>query len=568
MKYLKIATTLALVLVILSSCSTAPVRNKDLAKQLDPIFAEFDHTNSPGMSVAVIKGGELTFSKGYGSAQLEYEIPVTTNTTFHVASVSKQFTAMAIMLLEADGALSLDDEVQVYLPWVPHFDHPVTVRQLVNHTSGIRDQWELLYMAGWRNDDVITMNDIRTMMKRQTELNFVPQSDILYSNMAYTLMAEIVAEVSGKSFPDFTRERIFEPLGMAHTHFHIDHEKIHPGRSYSYERDADGELKKSVLSFANVGATSLFSTPEDLTLWLDNFRTRKLGSDRVFANMLDVPRLSSGEPAKLYGAEYAGGLMLGEYRGLQTIGHSGGDAGFRADIQWFPEYDMGIAVATNLASGDPAGHLHKVADVVLKAHFSESLPESDEQFVEVDERILERYTGIFQIEGGGLMTLTINEDGLKADLADIGSFTLKPLSETRFLIEELNVRVNFEADEENRYDSLKAETTATEISGTRLVPIVLNPLTITSYTGTYNSPELRTQWDLIANNDGLIIRHFRHGDITLLAHPSSEMGKAPVEFSGDQWFVSKLIFDVDETGTVRGFRVNAGRVKNLWFQKL
>ncbi|MCP4048850.1 MAG: serine hydrolase, partial [Gammaproteobacteria bacterium] len=451
-----------------------------MTKQLDPVFAEFDHPDSPGMSVAVIKDGKLVFSKGYGSAQLEYEVPVTTGTTFHVASVSKQFTAMAIMLLEADGALSLDDDVQEYLPWVPRFDYPVTVRQLVNHTSGIRDQWELLYMAGWRNDDVITMHDIRTMMKRQTELNFVPQSDILYSNMAYTLMAEIVAEVSGKSFPDFTREQIFEPLGMTHTHFHIDHEKVHPGRSYSYERNEAGELKKSVLSFANVGATSLFSTPADLVLWLDNFRTHKLGNDRVFANMLEVPELSNGEPARLYGAGYAGGLMLGEYRGLKTIGHSGGDAGFRSDIQWFPEYDVGIAVVTNLASGDPAGHLHKVADVVLKAHFPESPSESDEEFVEADERILERYTGIFQIEGGGLMTLTVSEDGLKADLADIGDFTLKPLSETRFLIEELNVRVNFEANEENRYDSLKVETPAMEIPGFRLVPIVLNPLTITS----------------------------------------------------------------------------------------
>lgn len=232
MKLLKTVSILLLMLTMLPVTTAIASGKVDLAEQIDPFFEEFNKPDSPGISVAVIKDGHLIFSKGYGSAQLEYKVPVSTTTTFHVASVSKQFTAMAIMLLEKDGKLSLDEEVQKYLPWVPRFDHPVTVRQLVNHTSGIRDQWELLYMAGWRLDDVITMHDIRTMMERQTELNFVPQSDILYSNMGYTLLAEIVAAVSGKSFPDFTREQIFEPLGMKHTHFHLDHQEIDPGRSY------------------------------------------------------------------------------------------------------------------------------------------------------------------------------------------------------------------------------------------------------------------------------------------------------------------------------------------------
>jgi CubicO group peptidase (beta-lactamase class C family) len=568
MKHLKTVTTLLLMLTILPVPTAIASENVDLAEQIDPLFEEFNSPDSPGVSVAIIKDGKLIFSKGYGSAQLEYKAPVTTDTTFHVASVSKQFTAMAIMLLEVDGALSLDDEVQKYLPWVPRFDHPVTVRQLVNHTSGIRDQWELLYMAGWRLDDVITMRDIRTMMERQTELNFVPQSDILYSNMGYTLLAEIVVAVSGKSFPDFTRERIFEPLGMKHTHFHLDHQEIDPGRSYSYERDESGRLRKSVLSFANVGATSLFSTPEDLVLWLDNFHSHKLGSEQVFTNMLEVPKLRNGESAKLYGAGYAGGLMLGEYRGLKTIGHGGSDAGFRADTQWFPEQNVGIAIATNLASGDPAGHLRKVADVVLKAFFLEPLSNSVEELVEVDERILERYTGIFEVEAGGLIDFTAEENGLKADVSGVGVFMLKALSETRFLIEELNVHIRFETNGEHRYDSLKVETATKEIPGTRLEPIVLDPKTIMRYQGTYYSPELRAQWDLIGKDGGLLIQHFRHGDISLLAHPSKEPDKEPLEFSGDQWFVTKLVFEVDERGMTKGFRVTAGRVKNLWFQKL
>jgi CubicO group peptidase (beta-lactamase class C family) len=447
MKYLKTNIILTLTLFVLPVLSALAAENEDLAKRLNPIFEEFDRPDTPGMSVAVIDNGKLTFSRGYGSAQLEYNAPITTQTKFHVASVSKQFTAMAIMLLEADGKLSLDEEVQKYLPWVPHFNQPVTVRQLVNHTSGIRDQWELLTMAGWRFDDVITMNDIRTMMKRQTELNFDPQSDISYSNMGYSLLADIVAEVSGKSFLDFTQERIFKPLGMKHSHFHLDHEEIVPGRSYSYQRDENGQLKKSVLSYANVGATSLFSTPEDLVLWLDNFRTHKLGSEQVFANMLKVPSLSNGESAILSGyGGYAGGLLFGDYRGLKTIGHGGADAGFRSNIQWFPEHNIGIAVTTNLASGDPGGHLNKVADLVLKAYLSESAPAEKaaiaEDFIELDKTILERYEGVFQVKDVGLMTLIINENELKADIAGMESYVLEPLSETRFLIDKMNSCIN------------------------------------------------------------------------------------------------------------------------------
>ena len=153
------------------------------ASAIDPVFAQWDRPDSPGASVAVMRRGEIIFSKGYGSAQLEYEIPITPATVFHAASVAKQFAAMAVALLAADGKLSLDDEAQTHLLYVPRFAQPVTVRQLIHHTSGIRDQWELLAMAGWRLDDVITMDHIRSMIRHQRELNFKPNSEHLYSNM-------------------------------------------------------------------------------------------------------------------------------------------------------------------------------------------------------------------------------------------------------------------------------------------------------------------------------------------------------------------------------------------------
>ena len=334
------------------------------ASAIDRVFAQWERPNSPGASVAVIRRGEIIFSKGYGSAQLEYDVPITPTTVFHAASVSKQFTAMAVALLETEGKLSLDDEVQTYLSYVPRFAYPVTVRQLIHHTSGIRDQWELLAMAGWRLDDVITMDHIRTMMRHQQELNFEPNSEHLYSNMGYTLLAEIVGTLSGQSFGEFTEARIFEPLGMSRTHFHDDHEMIVRGRAYSYAADDDGGYRNAVLSFANAGATSLFTTAEDLVRWLDNFRHARVGGHTIIEQMRQRAVLNNGEQIS-----YAHGVMIGTYRGLKTVFHGGADAGFRSYVTWFEEPEVGIAVLTNLGSIQPRRLALEVADVVMSEVF-------------------------------------------------------------------------------------------------------------------------------------------------------------------------------------------------------
>ncbi len=206
--------------------------------EFDRLFTQFDDINKPGASVAVLQDGEIIFSKGYGSANLEYDIPVTPETMFHVASVSKQFTVFAILLLAEEGKLNFDDDIRQYIPEVPDFGHTITLRHLASHTSGMRDQWNLLRMAGWRLDDVITTEHVLKIVARQKELNFKPGEEFLYSNTGFTLLAEVVARVSGKSFAQFTQERLFTPLNMSNSLFYDDHQKIVSNRAYSYERKA------------------------------------------------------------------------------------------------------------------------------------------------------------------------------------------------------------------------------------------------------------------------------------------------------------------------------------------
>lgn len=562
---------LLILVIILQPTIAIAGQHEGIKTQLDPIFADWNSLDTPGMSVAVIREGQLIYSNGFGSAQLEYDIPITPATIFHVASVSKQFTTMAVLLLEARGLLSFDDEVQKHLSWVPTFDHPVTIRQLANHTSGIRDQWELLVMAGWRFDDVITMDDIRRLMKLQRELNFVPQSEMLYSNMGYTLLAEVVAEVSGETFEQFTRENIFEPLGMVHTHFHTDHEEIDKGRSYSYRLAKGDELKKSVLSYANAGATSLFTTAEDLALWLDNFRTQKVGGPAVMKQIMEVPVLTEGEPSEMRGEGYAGGLALGEYRGVKTIGHGGADAGFRSSVTWYPEHDLGIAVLSNAAHGDPGSHLQKVADVLL-ADVLAPIPPSEQPStgtdpIVVDPGVLQGYAGSYNVEIGAVITFTVENDVLQAEVGGIGEFTPIPVSETRFLVSMLNAELTFEPGPGGHAESLILTMGEQAFAGERLQALTLSDEDAARYTGSYYSPEIRTRIDVANGEGGLFIQHERHGDIHLSSAVTVEPGEFPSELKGDQWFCNKVVFESDDAGVISGLRISGGRVRNLLFEK-
>jgi CubicO group peptidase (beta-lactamase class C family) len=293
-------------------------------------------------------------------ANLEYAVPITSSTIFHVASISKQFTAFAINLLALEGKLSLDDELHTHFPEFGDFGKPITLRHLRHHTSGLRDQWDLLQLAGWRMEDVITEQDILDLAWKQRELNFAPGDKHLYCNTGYTLLAVIVKRVTGQSLREFAHERIFAPLGMTNTHFHDDHRMIVPNRAYSYAPREAGGFEHRVLSFSNVGTTSLFTTVEDLAKWDKNFYTQGVGGPEAIDLLQQRGRLNDGATL-----DYAAGLTIGEYRGLKTVGHSGADAGYRADFRRFPDERLAVIVLANRADANPWTLAHQTASLYL-----------------------------------------------------------------------------------------------------------------------------------------------------------------------------------------------------------
>ncbi|MCI0436415.1 MAG: beta-lactamase family protein [Gemmatimonadetes bacterium] len=341
-----------------AALATPASAQSEAEARIDSIFARWDSAASPGCAVGVYHAGQIVLAKGYGMANLEHAVPIRPASIFHVASISKQFAAFSIVLLAREGRLSLDDEVRRHVTELPHFGRRITIRHLLHHTSGLRDQWELLSLAGWRGDDPKSESDILGLLARQKDLNFEPGAEYLYSNSGYTLLAVIVQRVTGKTLRTFADERIFRPLGMTRTHFHDDHTMVVPGRTAAYvPRDSGWAI--SIPVFDNHGATSLFTTVEDLARWDANFSAPVVGGAGVIEQMHERGRLNDGTTL-----DYGFALAHGEVRGLRTVGHSGSDAGYRADYLRFP--DTGWSFATLCNTPVSAGDLNRrVAEVYL-----------------------------------------------------------------------------------------------------------------------------------------------------------------------------------------------------------
>jgi len=428
------------------------------SKQIDAIFESVNKHDSTGAAVGVIEHGKLVYEKGYGSANLEYNIPIVPDTIFHVASVSKQFTAMAVVLLERDGKLSIDDDVHKYLPELPDYGQKITLRNLLQHTSGIRDQWQTLSTAGWSMEDVITQDQILRMLFRQKALNFPPGARYLYSNSGFTMLAEIVTRVSGKPMPQFCDERIFRPLGMTRTHFHQDLHQIVPGRAYSYGPAKGGGFQNNPLNYANAGATSLFTTAGDLLKWLDNFRTAKVGGPAAIARLQEQGVLADGEKIN-----YGLGVTLDSYRGVKRISHNGADAGFRSAVMWFPGEELGIAVASNLGTFNPSQAANTVAELFLDGKMSEApKPEaarpanpanaSDRSSAET----LNDYSGVYWSEELETQyTIVVRDGKLLAIHSHHGEFELTPAAKDQFTSSKFFFsEVKFLRDEKGRVNAM------------------------------------------------------------------------------------------------------------------
>ncbi len=353
----------ALALTLSSTCPLHAQGQLPLgaASAIDTLFLPYAHAGSPGCAVGVFQNDRVTFARGYGFADLTQDVPVMPTTPFTVGSVSKQFTAASIALLVRAGRLTLDDDIRKYIPELPTYESPIRVRHLVHHTSGLRDFWELVGLAGMRFDDGYRVDDMLALAARQQGLNFPPGAEYRYSNTGYLAMGVIVQRVTGQSLRRFADSAIFAPLGMRATLFLDDHTEIVPGRAVAYSPTDNGMWKVNVWNNDLVGQGGIVTTLADLQRWDENFYRPHVGGREFVELLQSTEPLSGGTPN-----DYAFGLTVESYRGRRLVQHTGATGGYRAALLRFPELHTSLAMLCNVSTANTGALALRMADIVLR----------------------------------------------------------------------------------------------------------------------------------------------------------------------------------------------------------
>jgi CubicO group peptidase (beta-lactamase class C family) len=349
-----------LTMAALAAASLSRAQAPAADTNVDQVFARWT-ADTPGCAVGVAAGGRVVVEKAYGMADLEHGVPNTPETIFEAGSVSKQFTAAAVMLLAKDRKLSLDDPVRKYVPELPDYGVPLLIRHMLTHTSGLRDWGEIAAIAGWpRTTRVHTHAHVLDILIRQRAINFTPGAQYSYSNSGYNLAAMIVARVSGKPFAEFSQERLFKPLGMTHTSWRDDFRRVVKNRAIAYADGRDGTFRMD-MPFENVhGNGGLLTTVGDLLRWSENFVTPKVGDAAFVREQQQLGTFNDGRPQA-----YAMGLIVGQYKGLREVSHSGTTAGYNAYLARYPDQRVSVAVLCNVSTGAATQYAHAVADRYL-----------------------------------------------------------------------------------------------------------------------------------------------------------------------------------------------------------
>ena len=356
------AATASLLLFGVCSEVDAGGPGQKMEAAVDEVFEDLARPGSPGCALGVYRDEQMIYAKGYGLANVEENVLITAKTVFDIGSTSKQFTAASILLLEKQGKLSVSDDVRKYLPELPDYGKKITILQLLNHTSGLRDYLTLMELAGINTDSVTTDDDALALIVRQRAVNFAPGSEWLYTNTGFFLLSVIVKRVSGKTLREFAAENIFSPLGMTHTQYRDDHTSLIPDRAMAYDADEkkEGGYTLNVSYFEQTGDGAVHTSVEDLLKWDQNFYTGTIGGKIFLAELQEHGKLNNGKIL-----DYAKGLMVADYRGLHTVRHGGSWGGYRAELLRFPDQHFSVACLCNIGNANPSRRANEVADVYL-----------------------------------------------------------------------------------------------------------------------------------------------------------------------------------------------------------
>ncbi len=520
---------------------------------VDRIFAGYQQPGAPGCAVTVLKDGKQVHQGFYGLANLEHDVPIGPQTAFYLGSTSKQFTAMTAMLLVETGRMKLDDPIHKYLPQLPEYMKPVTIRHLLEHTSGIRDYIALWTLSGPPNDAPLSDAKAMDLITRQKGLNFTPGAEFLYSNSGYFLLAMAMRPAAMSMLGPLAERAVFQPLGLNRTLYYTDRFAVLPKRATGYS-PAEGAARASYsvnsATLDVAGDGGVFTTIEDMTRWLQFFDNPKEPQAKALAAMRTRAQLASGDYA-----EYGRGLMLKQYRGLDTLSHVGGLRGYRSEILWIPSERLGTAVLCNRSDAQVGPLARMVADVFLP-------PRKPVEPAKLTAEQLARKAGVFRDrDTGDLLVLNPAPPGLSATYQSF-QMMLLPYSPLRF--RSVNSPLDFEI--EFREGGEKDEPRFVRIEAESHKPAVYDRVewrpgpaeNAEQYEGRYRSEEAMAEFS---------VRYFD----SRLRLEQAEQSVGELAGTGPDRFQAgaiNIVFERDEKKQIRGMRITTGRVRGLPFSRI
>jgi CubicO group peptidase (beta-lactamase class C family) len=557
------------VVASLSACSRS--RPDSQSAKVDNLFAAWNKTDAPGCAVGVSHNGAIVYEHGYGMANLERGVPITPETVFPIASISKAFTSMSVLLAAEQGKLSLDDEVQKFIPeWVDREDH-ITIRHLLSHTSGLRDAFTLL---GWAppSESAGQNEAIVRILARQRGLNFKPGTQYEYNNGGYNLLATILKRATGQSLRAFADANIFKPLGMTHSHFQDDPTMVVPNRASGYTRTIDG-WSPARGDNGIVGNAGMYSTAGDLLRWAQNFADLRIGSPALVAAMQT--------PAPLKDGTTTGGGMgfaLGEYRGVRMIETAGGDHGMATEVMLYPDQRLAVAVLCNednvvmggMARVNPDVFTQGIADIYIAGALAPaaahpnapaSPPATVPKPVTLSAEEVSEMTGLYrfvlqdwpiQISAGHGVLLS------RSYYQEDFDYELTPVGANRFLVNG-NVPVAFVPATAGKLKQWRLVDSRGDQGLILPVTFVPSASELPSYTGDYHSDEIGITFTVERRDSMLVLNN--HGWVN-----TPVQGYSKDVFVGDAVGIVK--FSRDARGTVTGFTLNRGGAHDVLFDRI
>ncbi len=528
-----------------------------LTAKVDAVFRAFDRTDSPGCAVGVYRDGRIQYARGYGMANLELGVPNSPRTVFDVGSVSKEFTATAVLLLAQQGKLALGDPVRKYFPEMPPYAASVTLRQMLNHTSGIRDYFTLMGIAGHSTEGVGDTLDFLRVITRSAEPNFPIGSRYLYSNSGFALLGQLVYRLSGTPLPAFLQQQVLGPLGMRDSRSLVDHNALIPNRAQGYAPRAGSFVIAASLFDGTGGAGSMHSTVEDFARWDHNFDDPVVGGQALIDSLQVRGKLVTDSTIS-----YALGLSVDSWRGLRTVSHGGSWAGYRAHFIRFPAQRLSVATFCNLTTSGPDTLAIKTATVYLASQMSpDTIGAWDSALtsaapVAMTAEQLRAFEGAWRnVTLGEVRRARVIGDSLMSGAG--GTLArLVPLGGGRFRVGRTNTEWTFAVGAGAAGPA--PLSIRTRGGPTRYERVALTPFTaaqLAEYVGDYRNDEVEATLTFVADSGRLVnVRGGRRvGTFEPVTRDLFAGGGGVLEFTRDA------------RGRLTGYALQSGRVRNLTF---